>query len=174
MSTILKWGLITGMVYSVIALISNLLGIQTGEVNRSLGFILNFVLMVITFFTIYAGVKEFKQSDLNNTMTFGQGFMTGLKIALIAGAIAGVFALIYIQFIDPDMPEKIMSAAEDEWERKNMPENQREMARQISGYLMNPVFMTFFTILYTAFWGALKSLLAAKLLKTPETSIPVN
>ena len=174
MSTILKWGLITGMVYVAFSLISNLLGIQSGEGNKSLGFILYTVLMVVTFFTIYNGIKEFKQDDLNNTMTFGEGFMAGLKITLIAGAIAGVFAFIYMSFIDPDMGDKILSAAEDEWDRQNASEEQRALGRKITGYLLNPIFMTFFTILYIAFWGVLKSLLASKLLKTPESTIPVN
>src|SRR5688572_26656029 len=107
MSTILKWGLITGMVYVAFSLVTNLLGLQeTGNFGVTLAF--NFVLMLATFATIYLGVKETRDELAGAFFTTGQGFITGFKISLIAAAITCVFTLIYLQFIDPDMMERML------------------------------------------------------------------
>ena len=174
MSTTLKWGLITGMVYVIYSLISNMLGLQQGGMGMGLGLLANIVIMLATFFTIYLGIKESRDTDLNGYMTMGQGFMTGFKIALIAGLIAGIFAFVYAKFIDPDMADKMMSTAEEQWDEMNVPEEQREMSRKITGMFLNPVIMAPFMILWVLFWGVFKSLIAGAMLKKdpPPTDMP--
>ena len=80
MSTVLKWGLITGAVYVIFSLVSNLLGVQQGGGgSMGLGFLINFLMMVATFFTIYLGIKEARDQDLGGYLTMGQGFITGIE-----------------------------------------------------------------------------------------------
>jgi amino acid transporter len=176
MSTTLKWGLITGMVYVLFSLISNMLGIQQGGGgNMGLGLLVNFLLMLATFFTIYLGVKETRDQDLGGFLTMGQGFMAGLKMALIAGVIAGLFTLIYMKFIDPDMTDRIMEGAEAQWDEYNVPEEQREMSRKFTGMFLNPFIMAPFMILWIAFWGVIKSLVAGAMLKKlPPVATPMT
>jgi hypothetical protein len=40
--------------------------------------------MIITFFTIYMGIKEIRDGELNGEMTTGIAIRKGMKIALIA------------------------------------------------------------------------------------------
>lgn len=169
MSTILKWGLITGMVYVVFFMISNLMGLQqsmggTGG-NVGLGFLVQTVLMVASFFTIYLGVKETRDDDKGGYLTLGEGFIAGLKIALIAGVIAAIFSFIYIQFIDPTMMDKVLTAAENQWDEAGMDEDQREMSRKMMGYVMNPIAMSAITVVSVVFWGVIKALIAGSMLK---------
>ena len=164
MSTILKWGLITGMVYVFFSLISNLLGLQRGG-NFGLSLLLNTILMLATFYTIYLGVKETKEELAGEFFTTGQGFMAGFKIALIASAIAAIFTLIYMQFIDPDFMDQVMSDAEDKWDEMGVPEENREMGRKFQSYFTNPFVLAAFVLVSVICWGAIKALVAGLMLK---------
>src|SRR5687768_5650415 len=147
MSTVLKWGLITGMVYIAFSLIGNLLGISEGGAgSMGLGFLSNTLLMLVTFFTIYLGVKETRDQDNGGYLTFGEGFLAGFKIALIASAIAGVFTLVYMQFIDPELMDRAMEGAEEQFE--DMPEENREMAEKWTGIMTNPFVLAPFMMMY--------------------------
>jgi amino acid transporter len=168
MSTTVKWGLITGMVYVIFSLISNMLGLQQGSGgggSAGLGMLMNLVLMLATFFTIYLGVKEFRDQDQDGHLTMGEGFKSGMKIAVIAGVIGAVFTFIYMKFIDPDMADKILAASEARLDEMNVPEDEREMSNKITGLFLNPAIMAPFMLLWIAFWGIFKSLVAGAILK---------
>lgn len=171
MSAILKWGLITGMVYIIFSLLGTLLGIQQGG-NLGLGLLINTILLVVTFFTIYLGVKEVREETTTDFFTMGQGFVTGFKIALIAAVLAGVFSLIYQKFIDPEMLDRIMAQAEEQWDEMNVPEERREMGRKFQSYFTNPFIMSAMVMLQVIFWGVIKSLVAGAILKKNPPTVP--
>ena len=174
MSTTLKWGLITGMVYVIFSLINNMLGLQqSGNTMAGLG--LGALILGATFITIFLGIKEARDQDLGGHLTFGQGFLIGFKIALIAGLISAIFTLIYMKLIDPDFSDKMMSGLEDGWDKAGMPEENREMARKWSGYFMNPYILSAFSLCYAIFWGVIKALVAGSILKKdpPPATMPV-
>lgn len=161
----MKWGLITGAVYIIFSLINNLLGVSEGGGFSMIGLLTNTLVLGVTFFTIYTGVKEIRDSELEGFLTFGQGFKSGLAIALIAAIIAAVFSYVYIAIIDPGMIDKIIAMTEAQWEEQNMPEAQMEQARTWMGYFMNPVIMSLIGAVSVIFWGVIKSLVTAALLK---------
>ena len=165
MSTTVKWGLITGMVYVIFSLLNNMLGIQPGGANQGLSFLMSVLLMLVTFFTLFMGVKEKRDSEMGGYMTFGQGFKSGMGIALIAAVIAAVFTLVYMMFIDPDMGERMMDGIEEQWDKAGMAEDQREMARKWTSMMFNPPIMTAFMLAYVLFWGVIKSLVASAIVK---------
>ena len=172
MSTVLKWGLITGMVYIAFSLINNLLGLQEAG-NMGVMLLFNGVLMFATFGTIYMGVKEERDELAGQFFTTGQGFITGFKIALIAAVMAAVFTLIYLQVIDPDMMDRMMTQAEEKWDEMGVPEENREMGRKFQGYFTNPFIMSAFVLLSVVMWGAIKSLVAALMLKKNPATMPM-
>ncbi len=168
MSIALKWGLITGMVYVLFSLGSNLLGLQNssgGAGGAMVGFLVNGILMVITFFTIYKGIKEIRDEELSGEMTTGLAVRKGMKIALIAGLLAGFFSVLYTKVIDPGFFDRMMEATEARFDQMNTPESQREMSRSIMKFMFNPLLTVPFTILWVCFWGLLKSLVAGSMLK---------
>ena len=174
MSTTMKWGLITGMVYVIFSLISNMLGVQQGGGgNAGLGFLINILIFGATLFVMYLGLKEVRDQDLGGYLTMGQAFRNGMKIAVIAGLISAVFTFIYMKFIDPDMGERILEGAEDQWDKQGLPEDQRDMARKFTGMFLNPMIMAPFVLIWTAFWGVIKSLIAGAILKKePPITVP--
>jgi hypothetical protein len=165
MSSALKWGLITGMVYVLFSLGSNLMGLQAK--GGMIGILVNIVLMLITFFTIYMGIKEIRDADLNGEMTTGIAIRKGMQIALIAGLLLAVFSVLYSTVIDPDMTQRMIDAAESQFDENNTPESAREMTRSVMKFMSKP-FITFpFAIIWVCFWGLLKSLVAGAMLKNP-------
>ena len=173
MSTTLKWGLITGMVYVIYTLGSNMLGVPESG-NKMLQYGMGALILVASFFPIYLGVKEARDQDLGGYLTLGQGFLIGFKIAFIASVINAIFTLIYIEVIDPEFINKMMAVAEGQWEKAGMAEENLEMARKWSGYFMNPVFFTLMGLLYPLFWGLIKGLVAGSMLKkdAPPSAMP--
>lgn len=164
MSTILKWGLITGMVYIFFSLVSNLLGLQQGT-NFGLSLLIGTLLLLATFYTIYLGVKETKEELAGEFFTTGQGFMAGFKIVLIAAAVSAIFTFIYLEFIDPNVVDHLLSDAEDKWDEIGVPEENRDSMRKWAGYMANPIVITAISLVSVIFWGAIKALVAGLMLK---------
>src|SRR5688572_15460380 len=158
MSTTLKWGLITGMVYVVFELLKNLMGLQQGGGMMGMG--MQFLILIITFFTIYLGVKESRDEDHGGQLTMGEGFKTGMQIVLIASILAGVYVLIYGLIIDPEYGDKIQDNLREQWDAQNMTEEQQDMALKWTGWMLNPLLMAPVTIAWVLFWGLIKSLVA--------------
>jgi len=175
MSIALKWGLITGMVNVFQSLITNLFGMGPGmKTNTGLNLLLVAVFLVITFIVIYMGIKEFRDEELHGEMNIGLAIRKGMKIALIAGLITAVYTVIYAKIIDPDMMNKIIAQAEEQWEARNMTEDQMNTARSIMNMMMNPFLLSGIAIVSTCFWGLIQSLIAGAMLKkeVPPTFPP--
>lgn len=173
MSTTLKWGLITGMVYIIYSLATSMMGVVESA-NKMLQYGMGLVILVASFFTIYLGVKEARDQDLGGYLTLGQGFLTGFKIAAIAGIISAIFTLIYTNFIDPNLTDRLMATIEEQWDKAGMPEESRDMARKWTGYFMNPIAFSIISLLSGLFWGLIKGVVAGAMLKkeAPPSSIP--
>ena len=166
MSIAIKWGLITGMVLVVQSLISNLLGIgQDPDAGPGMGYLIAAIGLVATFFTIYMGIKEIRDAEMNGYMNTGLALRKGLKIALIAGLILGVFTIIYNKFIDPGITDRIIAAQEEQMIRKNMSEEQIEMGKKFLGFFKNTFFTACSVVLMTCFWAIFQSLIAGAMLK---------
>lgn len=161
----IKWGLITGGVYVILQLIGNLLGVGQGTASPMTGFAINVLTFGATFYTIHLGIKEARDTELGGYLVMGQAIRKGMKIALVASVIAAIFGIIYMTVIDPDMAETIKAASEAQMDKNNVPEEQREMARKISGIFTNPIVMIPFMIVWIAFWGLIKSLISGAILK---------
>ena len=165
MSTTMKWGLITGAVYVIFSLINNLLGIQEGGGFSMMGLVINTLILLATLYTIYLGIKEVRDLHLDGFLTFGQGFKSGMAIALIAAIVAAVFTYVYIALIDPGLIERVTAVTEAQWEEQNMSDEQMDAARKMMGYFMNPMIMSLIAAVSVIFWGMIKSLVSAALLK---------
>lgn len=166
MSSTLKWGLITGMVYVIFSLISNMLGLQQGGGGSAgLGFLVNVLLFGATFYTIYLGIKEIRDTELDGNLNLGQAIRKGIAIALIAGVISALFTLLYMLVIDPGLGDRILETAEEQWDKMGVPEEQREMSRKVTGWFLNPAIMAPFMLIWVCFWGLIKALIAGSMLK---------
>ena len=92
-----------------------MLGLQQGGGSSAgLGILIYLLQWGGTFFTIYMGVKEIRDHELGGYINVGLALRKGMAIALIGGLISSVFTLIYMNFIDPDMGDRILEGAEEQ------------------------------------------------------------
>ncbi|OEJ99449.1 DUF4199 domain-containing protein [Roseivirga misakiensis] len=147
-----KWGLIYGLVATVINLIPLLLEVQPPWWQ---------VVNVIVAIVIYAlATKEFKTEN-GGYMSFGKGFKISMIAALIGGAIRNVVNYIYIKFIDPTVMERMQQAVVDSWRDQGMSEEQIEQMSGLSSGLSNPeiaLILGYVVVLLGGLiWGAIVS-----------------
>ena len=94
MSTTVKWGLITGMVYVFFSQIGNMLSISEKGGFSGMSMLMIALTLGASLYTIYLGIKEAKEEKFGGYLTVGQGFRIGMGIALIASLLSFAFSLI--------------------------------------------------------------------------------
>jgi hypothetical protein len=78
--TVLTFGLIAGLIISVLMDSSLLLADKIGS-NHSM--LLGYTIMVASFLLIYFGVRSYRDNNLGGQISFGRAFACGILIALI-------------------------------------------------------------------------------------------
>lgn len=175
MSTTVKWGLITGMIYAVYYLVTFMTGMQANMMsNMALGVVLMLGITAATFFTIYLGIKEKRDTDWNGTATLGDAFKEGIKIALIGSVIAGLVSALYTHVIDPGYTDRVMENLADQMQSMGIEMTEEQIEDQRNSIMRNPFVGTAATIGWHTFVGVIKSLIAGAILKkdAPPT-VPV-
>ncbi len=154
----LNYGIMTGMVliiYNVILYIFDL------NLNKNLGYVV-FVLILIG---IIAGTKSLRDKIQGGTITYGRALGSGVLISTIAGIITGIYIYILMKHIDPDIIKNIYIQMEEEMLNKGLPEDQIEMAMNISKKFTTPGMMAILTPFNYAFLGLIFSLITSAFLK---------
>jgi hypothetical protein len=78
--TVLTFGLISGLMISVLMGGSLLIANKIGSVHSM---ILGYTMMVASFLLIYFGIRSYRDNTLGGKITFGRAFICGILIALI-------------------------------------------------------------------------------------------
>lgn len=160
----MKYGLICGLVYVIFGMGSILLG---PEAQSSLitGMLLGLATVVSTFFVIFYGVKEFRDSVNGGSVTIGEAVKLGALIALIAALLAAAFTLFYNFVIDPGYADRMMDATREQFEDRGMTDEQIDQAMGWGEMLRSPVLQAAFTVVWYSLWGLLKGLISGAILK---------
>lgn len=157
-STALKYAIITALamfIYSIILYIT--------------GLYLNNNINLLTYIIMLAGlvfaVKDRRDKDLGGFISFGEAFKTGFLFCMITGVIGVVFSLIMLNFIAPEMIDEILKKAESDMINQGLPDAQIEVAMEWTRKFTSPVWMAVWSLLSTAFFGAILSLIVAAIFK---------
>src|SRR5580698_778791 len=78
--TVLTFGLIAGLIISVLMDSSLLLANKIGAGHSML---LGYTMMVASFLLIYVGIRSYRDNNLGGEISFGRAFSCGILIALI-------------------------------------------------------------------------------------------
>ncbi|WP_276497572.1 DUF4199 domain-containing protein [Pontibacter litorisediminis] len=100
----LKWGLLAGVISILFSLY--------GYITESFGniFLAFAVSLIISITIIVLAMREYRKAN-GGYMTYLQGLMVGILTMVIASLISGLFTMLYVQFVDPTIPEKMVDAA---------------------------------------------------------------
>lgn len=101
------FGLIAGITVSIFNFIIMALS-TSGKINIDHGDIFGFAGIVIALSIIFFGIKSYRDKYQNGVIKFGNAFLVGLLIALIASVTWAAVSEVYYQ-IDPETTEAFMN-----------------------------------------------------------------
>jgi len=103
---ILIYGLIAGLVVSILMLFNiNYIG-HTGTVDYNTSLLLGYASMLIAFSLVYVGIRNYRDKYNGGVISFGKAFKIGILMVLIASTIFVAAWLIDYYFFVPDYMEK--------------------------------------------------------------------
>lgn len=164
---VLTFGLIAGGILSVMMLATipfiEQIGFSTAEV-------IGYSTMVLAFLMIYFGIRSYRDSTSDGSVTFGRAFQVGILITLIAAVCyAATWQLIYYRIV-PDFMDKY-SAYALEKERASgateqvIEQKRQDMARYVEMY-RNPLINVAITLVEPLPVGLVMTVISSGLLGT--------
>jgi amino acid transporter len=166
----IKYGLICGLVYIIVGLISIVFG-QEMQSNWILGILVVLVTVVGSFFVIFYGVKEYRDTVNGGALTTGEAVKLGALIALIAAIMAALFNLLYHYVIDPEYMERMLASGRETLEERGMTDEQIESAMKWTVMSQNPLLGAAFGLVWTSLCGLIKGLISGAILKQDPTPV---
>ena len=104
---ILKFGTIAGLGLSAMMALSISLIHDTG----TLGMLVGYTTMVLAFSLVYFGVRSYRDTEGNGSISFGRAFVLGIAITSLASLFyVGTWEIMYYKFM-PDFGTKYAAAA---------------------------------------------------------------
>ena len=96
--TVLTFGLISGLMISVLMDGSLLLANKIGSGHNSM--LLGYTMMVASFLLIYFGIRSYRDNNLAGQISFGRAFACGILIALITCiCYVAMWEILYFNFM---------------------------------------------------------------------------
>ncbi len=114
------------------------------------------------------------KKELGGFATYGQVFLAGLLTMVFASIISSIYTYLLYTVIDPSLQEQLRLFTEEQMLAKgNVPEEQMEMALEMTAKFQTPTMMVIWGILGGALIGTIVSLITAIFIKkNPEDEIP--
>lgn len=152
-----KWGLISGVIGIVFMLI-----LLMADLMLTPG--MSYIGLIPFAVVLYMAFKEFKEQG-DSFMTLGESLKIGLVISLIGGLLLAVFSLIYGEFIDPGMEDRMKDVMIEQWENQGMSDEQIDQAMGFTSYMFNPVIGFIVLLLKNILVGFILSLIIGAITK---------
>lgn len=156
----LRYGLLTGLVTVLLSF-----GLNVMHQESSPARYLSFAVLVGG---LVLAMNYFKQHN-QGFMSYGQGIGIGAVLSAVVGAISGIFAYVYMNFIDTDMLSRITEKMRADMEaRGGLSDEQIDQAVAMSGKFMNGPVMVGAALLGTLLIGVLLSLVISAIIKNAQ------
>ncbi|GAB3741418.1 hypothetical protein GCM10027594_21140 [Hymenobacter agri] len=156
----LRYGILTALVSIIFSF-----GLNVMHQESSPARYLSFAILIAG---IVLAMNHFKQQN-QGFMSFGQGVGIGAVVSAVVGLLSGIFAYIYMTFIDTDMLVRITDKIRTDMEaRGGMSDEQIDQAVAMSSKFMNGPFMIGAALLGTVLMGVLLSLVISAFIKNAQ------
>lgn len=156
----LRYGLLTGLLTVLLSFALNVMH-QESSPARYLSF-------AILIGGLVLAMNQFKQQN-RGFMSYGQGIGIGAVLSAVVGAISGIFAYVYMNFIDTDMLSRITEKMRADMEaRGGLSDEQIDQAVAMSSKFMNGPVMVGAALLGTLLIGVLLSLVVSAIIKNSQ------
>ena len=148
-----------------------LLFILTGILGSSVSSFITIVCYVALGIGIFIGTKNYRDTELDGSISYGTSFYSGFLISFFASVLIAFAAFLYLKFVDSSLLVKVMEDAESNLMKSyNDDEEKVEKALEIMQVMNNPSAFALMLVLSYTFWGTLLSLVLAAIIKKQPPS----
>jgi len=165
---ILLYGLFAGLISSSLFIGLMLLGKASME-HFEHGAIYGYTLMILAFSLTYVCIRNIRDKERGGNISFGQAFLIGLGVTLVASTIYVAVWMIDLHYFNPDFAVKYGEQAIKNLQTSGATEAQITKAKvemdRFTAMYKNPVVVALLTYLEILPVGLLVSLLCAFILK---------
>jgi len=98
-NTVVRYGIYGAITICILFTLALTLG---KNLSYSLQEVIGYTSMVISLIFVYFGIKHYRDTENNGTVSFGKALVIGLLISLFAAIAFGLLDVIYIKYINPD------------------------------------------------------------------------
>lgn len=158
----MNWGGILGLVLIAYSLVLYMLDANESSAAQ-------WVSYVFIGAGIFLATKNKRDGDLNGVISYGQGLGIGVGVAFFASVLVAAYTFVFFGFIDPDMLEEMILRTEDQMYEQGLPDDQVEMAMEMTRKFMMPGPMAAMVVLTYTFVGFIISLITSAILKKEGT-----
>lgn len=154
LKTALRMGLIIGLIFIVLSLITFLLDMEDNKTIRYLD-------IVIIIGGVVWAIKSHRDNDLGGFISYGRGLGIGTLSILFASIILAVYMIIYFNTINPGAIEMMEQLAEERMIEQGMEAEDMEEAMKYTRMFMTPPILAAGVVLWTTVIGFVVSLIAS-------------
>jgi uncharacterized protein DUF4199 len=174
--TVLVFGLISGLVISVLMTITTVFADRIGF-DRAV--FVGYTMMVLAFLLVFFGIRSYRENVGGGEISFGKAFQVGILIMLISCVFYVVsWEILYYNFM-PDFAEKYAAHIIDKARASGASEaqiaEQTQQMKQMKAMLANPLINAAVSILEPLPVGLVMTLISAAILRKRrrEVEVPV-
>ncbi|MES2780828.1 MAG: DUF4199 domain-containing protein [Bacteroidota bacterium] len=168
---ILVFGTIAGVLVATFMAVSMaLMSCDENATHGSGAMVIGFASMAVAFSFVFVGIKNYRDKQNGGTITFGQGFLLGFMISLIASTIYVATWAVEFHFFLPDFMDKYAASQIKELKESGvsgaaLDEAIKSLETTSYDYKNNPLIFTMYTYMEILPVGILITLISALILK---------
>lgn len=173
--SILKYGLISGLIVSVFMAISMaVVGCSSGESGMGAwSMVIGFTSMALAFSFIFVGIKDYRDKQNAGTITFGKAFLIGFMISLIASTLYVMTWAIEYHFFLPDFMDKYSAMQIKQLQQSGLSgakleEGIKSIETASYNYKHSPFYFAIYTYMEILPVGIIITLISSLILKRKE------
>ncbi len=162
----IRAGLILAVISIFISLITYVGGLTEMMLkNQSISTVLNFISFGIALYVMYDTCIKHRQQDLGGYIRLGRCMGIGTLSGLVSGLIYGVWAVIFMTYIAPEMMDQIMNSSMEKMAEKGLSESDIEAQMKIAGMFFTPTAFFFISLFSGIFMNFLAGLIIGLVVK---------
>ncbi len=162
-SSPLKIAIIGSLLVIIFALIMHFTG---NSYNKAV----SYITYLIVVGTIVMSIYLYKKNDMNDSMSFREGFWAGMQATLIFAVIGCIWMVVYIKVVNPEFMSVMKQMQMDEMIKRGMTDDQMEKALPMMEKFMSLPFMIVSALVMYSVFGAITSLITSAILKNRSSN----
>jgi len=159
----MNFGAIAGLAIIIVTVLFYFLNLEQN-------YVISFIIYAVLIGVIITGTRYLRDKILFGHITYGRALGSGTSISLFASVIVAFYTFMFLKFIDTGAIEKMFSLMEDNMYQQGMPEEQIDMAMEMSRKFTTPFTIALGTVFSYVFWGFLFSLITSIFIKKKSNS----